>query len=153
MKINKDRWISLGLIAFAVLWIWQATKIKPLLAVASEDVGPKLFPYFAGIMLLICSLGKFFNSKDKGTSFCTKSQWITVGILLVTLVAYVGLIYLVGFAIATPPALFAFVYLLRGRKLPNVLKTVFFSVVMTAIIFIVFRYVLNVMLPMGILFD
>lgn len=153
MKMNKDRWISLGLIAFAVFWIWQATKIKPLLAVASEDVGPKLFPYFAGIMLLICSIGKFFNSKEKGKSFCTKSQWITVGILLVTLFVYVVLIYLVGFVIATPPALFAFVYLLRGRKMPNVLKTVIFAVVMTAVVFVIFRYVLSVMLPMGILFD
>ena len=153
MKMNKDRWISLCLILFALIWIWQASKIKPLLAVASEDVGPKLFPFFAGSILLVCSIGKFFSSKEKGKPFCTKEQWITVGILLGTLVAYMLLLYLVGFLVSTPPMLFALVYLLNGRKKPKVVKTIIFAVVMTAIVFLVFRYVLSVMLPMGILFD
>lgn len=152
MRMNKNRWISLGLIAFGLFWIWQTTKIKPLFGVSSEDIGPKIFPIFASVMLIICCIGKFLTSNKESAAFCDKEGWKTVGLLIVTFAVYVFLLDWIGYLISTPVLLVVLVKLLaRGRKI-SLVRAIIFALVTTVCVYVLFTLVMNVMLPSGRLF-
>jgi len=152
MRMNKNRWISLGLIAFGLFWIWQTSKIKPLFGVSSEDIGPKIFPIFASSMLIICSIGKFLTSRTESKPFCDKEGWKTVALILLSFAVYVFLLGVIGYLISTPILLVVLVKLLgRGRKI-NYVRAGIFALLTTGSVYALFTMVMNVMLPAGMFF-
>ena len=141
----------IGMLFSAVAFI-KTLSFKQFLNV---PVGPEFFPRFLTIGLFICSLVLFlqqFKSKDKRPNPVPGLrdiglQRLIKGALLV--LAYALLWEPVGFIIITPIAAFTFMFILGHKKY---LSMVLFSIGATAVVFFVFRFFLNVEMPLGLLY-
>ena len=118
-------------------------------------VGPEFFPRFLTIGLFICSFVLFlqqFKSRDKrpnpvpGLRDIGVQRLIKGGLLIL---AYAFLWEPVGFIIITPIATFVYMIILGQRKY---LSMTIFSIAATAVVFFVFRFFLNVEMPLGLLY-
>lgn len=119
-------------------------------------VGPEFFPRYLSIGMFICCAvlllqnlkatkdnnypAKTLSLKDKGM----QKMLIGVGIVLI----YALLWNVLGFLIISPFALFAMMYLVEMRKY---LKMGIVSIVATIVVFVVFKFILGIEMPMGIL--
>ncbi|MCK9303586.1 MAG: tripartite tricarboxylate transporter TctB family protein [Sphaerochaetaceae bacterium] len=117
-------------------------------------VGPEFFPRFLALGLFICSLilvltnitdtphnagpTKTLSLRDKGM------QRLVIGIGIV--LAYALLWNVLGFLIITPFCLFGLMYLVDTREYRTMIVV---SVVATALIFLVFKFLLGIEMPMG----
>ncbi|QGU94723.1 hypothetical protein GOM49_06085 [Clostridium bovifaecis] len=113
--------------------------------------GPDFFPRVLGIILIVLSILLFINailSKDNGkTGLFDKAAiraYITIGAVLI----YVVLMNILGFIIVNFLFLFG---LIRYYGLKNYLKVALTSVVGTAGIYCIFKILLAVPLPTGLL--
>ncbi|MBO4424643.1 MAG: tripartite tricarboxylate transporter TctB family protein [Spirochaetales bacterium] len=150
--MNKDRYLSLFYILFGVVVIIVAANIKTMFAVASEDTGPKFFPYIVGVCMCLCGIGKFFSSKDKKAKQFVKSKkdWLRIILISSILLAYAILIKYLGYVICSTALLISLAILLADEKKPKTWKVIVFSVAVVAVVFIMFKYVLKISLPEGI---
>lgn len=136
------------------LFIIFATRIKnPQLA---NDPGPQLFPYISGIglvlfgILLLILPKRLFqkdNEKDKPDPAAVKRAILLFGYILL----YLIMLYFFGFLISTPVLLFFANGVIGNIKKKYISRTLF-SIVITAIIYLLFESFLHVMLPPGVLF-
>lgn len=100
---------------------------------------------------MVCGLGKFLTAAGKESeSFLSKKGWLRVLIIIGIMIAYImGLTYL-GYLISTAVLLCVLPYMLcDAEKKPKFIKVLIFSVVMTAITYVAFVYLMKVMLPTG----
>lgn len=148
--MNKDRWISFILFVFAAFMLYQTAKIRPLFAVSSTEVGPKLFPTIACCGMMICCIGKFLVSKDKEAKpFINKRGWLNIAIVIVIFALYILGMKTFSYLLTTPVMLFVLVKLFgRGRQ-SKWWTIAIFSVGTTAVIYILFQKIMAVMLPAG----
>ena len=56
-KLNKQQGLSLFYIALGIWVAYVTSDIRALFQVASEDVGPKMFPYCCAAGLILCGIG------------------------------------------------------------------------------------------------
>ena len=82
----------------------------------------------------------------------TKEEYKRLVIVIGVLVAYVLCMYLIGFLISTVALLYALVTLFSYEKKLPIWKKALFSAAVTGAIWFIFRNLLTVMLPSGILF-
>ena len=149
-KLNKQQGLALFYIALGFLVAYLTSDIRALFQVASEDVGPKMFPYCCAGGLVLCGLGKFLTSKNaKSKPFLDRQGWIRLIIIFLVMAAYVaGLTYL-GFIITTPIMLFGLTCMLADGKKLIWWQVLLFSIIMTAAVYFAFTKLMNVMLPAG----
>lgn len=149
-KLNKQQGLALFYIALGILVAYVTNDIRALFRVASEDVGPKMFPYCCAAGLVFCGIGKFLTSRDaKSKPFLDKQGWLRLAVIFLVMVAYVaGLTYL-GFIIATPFMLFGLTYMLADGKKLVWWQVLLFALIMTAAVYFAFTKLMNVMLPAG----
>lgn len=149
-KLNKQQGLALFYIAFGFLVAYLTSDIRALFQVASEDVGPKMFPYCCAAGLVICGIGKFLSSKDaKSKQFLDKQGWMRLAIIFLVMAAYIaGLTYL-GYIITTPIMLFGLTYMLADGKKLVWWQVLLFAIIMTAAVYFAFTKLMNVMLPAG----
>jgi hypothetical protein len=116
----------------------------------ADDVGPRLFPYIAGIGLMVCGagvvLGKGEHNRKEFLSHAGWKRLLGMGVLM--LCCAVGMVFL-GFLITMPVVLFISMKMM-GIKANTPLKPVAVSLCLTAFIYLVFEQLLHVMLPVGI---
>lgn len=150
--MNKDRYLSLFYIIFGIVVIIITSNIKTMFAVASEDTGPKFFPYIVGVCMCLCGIGKFISSKDKKAKQFVKSKkdWLRIILITAILVAYAILIKYLGYLICSTALLIALAILLADEKKPKTWKVIVFSVAVVAAVYILFKLVLKISLPEGI---
>lgn len=150
--MNKDRWI--GLVVFLLGVAAIALTLMIPVHTMTDDPGPRLFPLFAGVMLLICGLGIFAQAKPsvgKGP-FLKKEGWKRVGVMFGLLIAYAVALRFLGFLIASPIVLFIFIRMIaRGKKI-SLAYSVGYSIITVLVVWVVFEKGLNTMLPSGIIF-
>lgn len=152
MKLNKNRIVSLFLILFGIGIIYLSTQIKSLFSLSPRDVGPSFFPIAASIGLVVCAIGKFLTEGKKNEHFLDSDGWLRVIMMFVVLGLYlVAMIYL-GYIISTLAASPAMVLVMREERKIHPISLGLFSVGITAVLFLVFQYVIQVSLPVGILF-
>lgn len=148
--MNKDRWISVILFVFAIFMLHQTTKIQAIFAVSSAEVGPKLFPAIACFGLMICCIGKFLASKDKKAKLIiTKKGWMNIAVVIAIFALYILSMKYFGYLLSTPIMLFVLVKLFGCGRQSKWWTIATFSVVTTAVNYILFQKIMNVMLPAG----
>ncbi len=132
--------------AFAYTFTFKEFKNVP--------VGPEFFPRALAVCLFVCCLILFLTNLKSTSS--NKGEAPTLSPLnkdmqrallgLAIIVVYALLWNVTGFIITTPFAIFAMTRLL-GKK--EYLKMAIVSVVATAVIFIVFKFILGIEMPLG----
>lgn len=118
-------------------------------------VGPEFFPRILSSALFTCCLILLISTlfkKDDGQKAPTISpmnkDMQKCLLALLVIIVYALLWEVVGFVIATPFALFVMILIL-GRR--NYLFMAVVSVVATAVIFVAFKFLLQIEMPMGFL--
>jgi putative tricarboxylic transport membrane protein len=148
--------LALGTVAFAVAVLWQTTQIR--LTPAYSKVGPRVIPYIVGTGLLLVGLwlaveafsgrrvAPSAESEDADPSQPT--DWRTVGLLVLALVAYLVLIEPGGFVVASA-LLFAGAAFAMGSR--HLFRDVALGVLLAAALYAGFTRGLGLDLPAGVL--
>lgn len=152
MKLNKSRVISLFLILFGVGVIYLSTQIKSLFSLSTRDVGPSFFPIAASIGLIVCAIGKFLTEGQKSGRFLDREGWMRVVVMFVILGLYLVAMTYLGYIISTLAAAPAMVLTMREERKIRPASLALFSIGITAGLFVIFQYVIQVSLPVGMLF-
>ena len=139
--------------AFSAFAFIQTLSFRQFLNV---PVGPEFFPRRLAAGLFICSAvlvlqSIFKKSKDNKPAPTISPldkgmQRLFLGIAII--IVYALCWEPMGFLIITPPALFAIMLLLGYRKY---IAMSLFSLAVTAVVFSVFSYILNITMPLGLL--
>jgi hypothetical protein len=121
-------------------------------------VGPEVFPYIASVGLLLCAVGLFFKKDRKdgrngGGPFLDKQGWIRVLKLSALLVSFPIVFTYFGFIIAALLLLYVMISLFDLGKEETVFKKGLVSVVVTAILYVLFVYLVKINLPIGKFFE
>jgi len=113
------------------------------------DVGAGFFPRAISVLMIICGISIIMGEVRKNSPELFFNSFITKSILMGLIsVAYVFFMELLGFVIATPIYIFAYLLLLDQRKM---LMNTLYSVCVTAVVYYVFRELLNVRLSVSFL--
>ncbi|MGV8980587.1 tripartite tricarboxylate transporter TctB family protein [Clostridium sp.] len=116
-----------------------------------QITGPEFFPGLLALILIVLSAVLFisnYRSKDQSPTGLFDEYAIKAYITMAGLVGYLVLINIVGFIIATPILLFGLMRFYGMKQYP---KLVLSSVIITGAIYGVFKLLLAVPLPTGII--
>ena len=148
--------LALGTVAFSVAVLWQTTQIR--LTPAYSKVGPRVIPYIVGIGLLLVGLwlaveafrgGRAAPNADSEDADPTlPTDWRTVGMLVLALVAYLVLIEPGGFVLASGLLFAGAAFAMGSRRLPRDLAL---GVLVAAALYAGFTRGLGLDLPAGVL--
>ena len=149
--MSKNKVIGLVSLVLGLITLIGAANIKVVqMAISMGDPGPKVFPFIAGGLLVICGVGLFFNKQEEQETFMTREQWIRVLVLFAVFAGYVLLLYLVGFIIATPLLLFAMITMFAGEAKVSLIVRILYAIGATAVIYVLFVVCLKTNVPIGI---
>jgi putative tricarboxylic transport membrane protein len=137
---------------FILLGIIVLVNVSTYPSVGREQItGPAFFPRLLALILIGLSVMLFisnYRSKDQSSTGLFDIYAINAYITMVGLLGYMVMINIVGFIIATPILLFGLMKFYGMKKYP---KLVLSSVIITGIIYGVFKLLLAVPLPTGII--
>jgi putative tricarboxylic transport membrane protein len=148
--------LALGVVAFGVLIVWQTTLIR--LTPAYATVGPRVIPFIVGgglivlgVLLAIAALtgrttAGSAASEDADPTLPT--DWRTVALLALALVAYLVLIEPAGFIVASA-VLFAGAAFAMGSR--HYARDIVIGIVLATVLYLGFSRGLGLRLPPGIL--
>ena len=146
---NKDR-IGGGIFAvFGLIVTLIATNIR--MPANLREPGPRLFPYIAGMGMLVCGIGMVLTAKKDAIQepFLTKEGWKRLGVVAFTLVLYYFALEWIGFIISTPIFAFSIILILSGGKKINKIAAVVISILTMAVLYLLFQKVFMIFLPGG----
>lgn len=120
------------------------------------EPGPRLLPYVAIFLIGISSIALIVKGY-KEREIAEKPYFPKGGVIKVTksflmLVIYAVAMTYLGFVITTPFATAAFIYDLKGNSEVKPVSTVIISVVVTAVLYVMFVFAFQIKLPAGVLF-
>lgn len=149
--LNKDRYLSIFYILLGITIVILASQIKTMFAVASEDTGPKFFPYLCGTAMSICGIGKFISSKNKKAKVFLKDKkdWLRLIAISAVLIGYVYLMNYFGYVITSFALLYVLSVMLADEKKLKWWQVAIFSAVVILVVYLLFHMVLNISLPQG----
>ena len=148
--------LALGAMVFGVLIIWQTTLIR--LTPAYSKVGPRVIPYIVGAGLVLLGAWLAYealtgraatgsaDSEDADPTLPT--DWRTVGLLTLALIAYLFLIAPAGFIIASATLFTAAAFAMGSRRLA---RDVAIGILLSVVLYVVFNRGLGLSLPAGVL--
>ena len=117
------------------------------------DIGPKAFPFIASGILIICGGGLLATGGKKAEPVYDFAQLRRLGLIVCVVLAYIILMYLIGFIIPTLLASFALSTMFaKVNTVVPAWKRAVFSIAITAAIYVSFGMLLSMKLPSGILF-
>ena len=148
--------LALGAIVFGVLIVWQTTLIR--LTPAYSKVGPRVIPYIVGAGLVLVGAWLAYealtrraatgSAESEDADPTLPTDWRTVGLLALALVAYLLLIAPAGFIIASATLFAAAAFAMGSRRLA---RDIAIGVLLSLVLYIVFNRGLGLSLPAGIL--
>jgi putative tricarboxylic transport membrane protein len=160
---NTDRLAELALAAGVVILgaivLWQTRHIR--ITPINSRIGPRVIPYVVGSGLVVVGfwlavdvlLGKSArpaaggeDSEDADPTLPT--DWVTIGFIAGSLVAYLLLIERAGFIIASAVLFFGSAYGMGSRR---IVRDIVIALVMSTAVFLLFTRGLSLRLPQGIL--
>ena len=150
--MNRDRKFSIGMLIFSLLMMWQTSQISAAYSnIDGSDPGSKLFPYIVCILLFVCSIGKFItcNKPDTSKFVGGATGLIRIAKCLAILCLYTFLLNKIGFILVTFLATLTLLYVMKLDRKVRLPFAVLFSGVTTAVLYILFQVVLQVILPTG----
>ena len=154
MKLSKNRVVALVFIFIGICGVIMTSQleVRKIFATAA-DIGPKCFPYISTIGMILCGLGLFFtNDNDDGTKFLNIQEFKKILLLMGIFVIYTLALKYIGFLISSPFLMFVLIRLLRGDSKTTFVADLIISVAFPTVIYFAFVYLLEIMLPAGMLF-
>jgi len=150
--------LALGVVALGVVVVWQTTDIR--LTPINSRVGPRVIPYivgsglvFTGVWLAVDVLrGRVVvpeageDAEDVDPTLPT--DWATVGILAISLIAFLLLIERAGFVIASTVLFFGAAFGMGSRR---VVRDLLIGFTLSLVAYFVFNEGLSLRLPEGVL--
>jgi len=143
-------------IAFGAAVVWQTTQIR--LTPAYSLVGPRVIPYIVGVGLLLIGARLAYESMTGHAATPTAdsedadptlpTDWRTVGLLALPLIAYALLIEPAGFVIASALLYVGAAFAMGSRRLA---RDAAVGVVLALALFVGFTRGLDLDLPPGLL--
>jgi putative tricarboxylic transport membrane protein len=129
MSKTFDRYASIAFLLIGLLVVIESQRIPD--SAYGSSVGPKIFPMWLGVILLLLSLRllyETFKYKSEATS-SEKLQYKKFIIILVSAILYAFFLEKIGYIISTFIfLLIAFQTMERGRLVPTVIIAAVFSV-------------------------
>ncbi|MBQ8091578.1 MAG: tripartite tricarboxylate transporter TctB family protein [Pyramidobacter sp.] len=153
MKFGKQQNLSLLYILFGMALFAMTSQIKYRFAVATEDVGPRFFPYCCAAGFVLCGLGKFVSSLGKGSGkpfIGSLSGWGRMAVILLVLLLYVYGLKYIGYLASGFLLMTALVLMLGLDRRPPLWKAMVFSAVVTLSTYLFFENAVHVLLPSGV---
>ncbi|MFV0502487.1 MAG: tripartite tricarboxylate transporter TctB family protein [Lachnospirales bacterium] len=151
--MKKDTIIGIGAILVAIFFMFNTGSIKAPADLV--DPGPRILPYIAEILMIICGSGIIYESlkdKNKEKNYLSKEGWKKLGFIFILLIAYsIGLSF-VGFIFATPFMFAILMQILNSNKFQPCPKVIIIALILTALIYVAFAKGFSVSLPKGSLF-
>lgn len=148
--MTKDR--ITGLIAVILgCAVWAASAVLPQSTMAG-DIGPRAFPYISAGILILCGAGLCITGGKKSPVYYTREQISRLVMIFGVVLGYVVVMYYVGYMAATLAALYVLCTMFSRGKEIRLWKRIAFSIVLTAILYLVFTKVFAIPLPGGQLF-
>ncbi len=138
-----------------------------------SELGPDFMPKIISIAMMIVSAilianSLFLNRKLKSTNnteeqekseeeykeelskVSKKANFKNVALTMGLLFLYISLINIVGFIIMTIIFIVLQIMIYSEDKKANIIRNIFIGVIVTVVIFIIFNYGFNIMIPLGI---
>ncbi|MBO0601234.1 tripartite tricarboxylate transporter TctB family protein [Sporosarcina sp. E16_3] len=128
MSKTFDRYSSIVFLLVGLLFVIESQKISD--SAYGSTVGPKIFPMWLGVILILLSLRLLYETFKYKTKTASESklQYKKFIIILISAVLYAFLLEKVGYVISTFLfLLIAFQTMERGRLLPSVIIAAVFS--------------------------
>jgi hypothetical protein len=117
--------------------------------------GPGFHPFWLGVCLGVLSLLLLFNTftrkgrkEDIETRLPKKKSLLRVGLILLLTAGFALSMTRLGFVLTVTVFVFLILFVLERYTL---IKSIFYSIIMSGAVLLVFRYWLNVDLPKGLL--
>jgi putative tricarboxylic transport membrane protein len=148
--------LALAAAVFGILIIWQATLIR--LSPTYSKVGPRVIPYIVGAGLVIVGIWLAYEALTGHASAGTAesedadptlpTDWRTVGLLALALLAYLVLIERAGFIFASTTLFVMAAFAMGSRRLA---RDIAIGIVMATTLYLIFSRGLGLSLPAGVL--
>lgn len=150
--MKRDRILGIGAVIFGiVVALMTRFTVDHTIRVAG-DPGAHVFPYITAVIFLLAGVSLIVRKQEgEDKVFMTKEQWVRLFTLFGVLVGYIVLIYFVGFSIATFVMMFTISMMFARGQNVAVWKVALYALVATLCVWALFRYVLRVFLPKGLL--
>jgi putative tricarboxylic transport membrane protein len=143
-------------VGFGLLVIWQTTQIR--LTPAYALVGPRVIPYIVGAGLTLVGIWLAVEALRGGTAVVSAesedadptlpTDWRTVGLLALALLAYLLLLERAGFIIASVVLFVAAALAMGSRRL---IRDIAIGVILATVLYLLFSRGLGLRLPAGVL--
>ncbi|MCR5290459.1 MAG: tripartite tricarboxylate transporter TctB family protein [Treponema sp.] len=132
--------------AFAYTYTFKKFKNVP--------VGPEFFPrmlalgmFICCVVLLLSNLRQTEKNKGAAPTLSLKNKGVQKALLSIVLILVYALMWeFTGFLVITPFALFAMIFILGKR---NYKMMIFVSIAATIVIFLIFKMLLGIEMPLG----
>lgn len=148
--MKKDKIVGIGAILVAIFFFYHTGSIKVPENIV--DPGPRLLPYLAQLLMVICGIGVIVESemkKEEEKAYLTKEGWKRLGIAFGVLIGYAVALTYIGFIWSTPFMSFILINMLSGEKKVPLVVNVIVSIAITAALYLIFAKGFGVMLPQG----
>lgn len=138
-----------GAVFFTVMTMTTVRQVPGAL-----EPGPRLMPYIACALIAICSIALIVKGykerEEKQKPYFPKGGLKKITVAYLLLVGYAVALNLIGFVISTPFAMMGFIYMLKGDEKVKPLFSVVTSLVVTAVLYLMFVKGFSIKLPSGI---
>lgn len=148
--MNADRPLGAALLAVGTGGIALAMQLS--VRTFNNDPGPKLFPIFACVILIICGLGLLVRRPVGEVPAINQAEFIRGTTMAALLVFFALGLWLVGFYIASLLAVFALYWVIAGPERRSWWRGALYAALVTLGVHLLFSTALGAFLPRGILF-
>ena len=151
MKLKRDQVAGAVLVILGIIVFVMTNQLSVPFTLSYP--GPKALPMIAAFGFVVCGAGVFLEGcKEKledEKPFLSKQGWIKALVAMVVLAVYVFAASLIGYLITTPFVTYGLTTLFAKGSKSTVKGRVIYSVLLTAIIYVVYIYVFGLSLPSG----
>ncbi|TSB48457.1 tripartite tricarboxylate transporter TctB family protein [Alkalicoccobacillus porphyridii] len=152
MNVSQERVMGIVVAVLGLLMFLNTLTMSFMML--ADDPGPTLLPRVVSIALVLCGVGLIFYKSEgtKRVTFTLTKNSRRMVVSFISLVVYALLFNVVGYIISTFLFLsFLTWYLTHNKSKATIWKSLLNGLIVTAVIYIVFSRLLDVILPAGLL--
>lgn len=152
MNLTQERVMGIVIAGLGLLMFLNTFAMSFMML--ADDPGPRLLPRVVSIALILCGVGLAFYKSEgaRQLTFKLNENSKRMVISFIALLAYALLFNVLGYIISTFVFLsFLTWYLTNEKDKTTIWKSLINGFIVTAIIYVVFSQLLNVILPAGLL--